>query len=49
MQVLGMEVSGSNRGKFSQHFCAPFCPAMTALLEYLDPTILYLFDFCFIT
>ena len=50
MQVLGVEVPGSNSGKFFfDIFCTPFYPTVTALLEYLDPTILYLFGFCFIT
>ena len=34
---------------FFQHFCTPFYPVVTALLEYLDPAILYLLSFCFIT
>ena len=47
MQVLGMEVPG---GKFfSTFFAHLFYPAVTALLEYLDPTILHLLSFCFIT
>ena len=38
MQVLGMEVPGSNSGKFFfDIFCTPFYPVVTALLEYLDP------------
>ena len=38
MQVLGMEVPGLNSGKsFSDIFCTPFYPMVTALLEYLDP------------
>ena len=46
MQVLGMEVPGSNSDKsFFRHFCTPFYPMMTALLEYLDPVILHLFGF----
>ena len=50
MQVLGMEVPGSNSGKvFFDIFCTPFYPAMTALLKYLDPAILHLLGFCFIT
>ena len=49
MQVLGMEVPGSNSGKFfSNIFCTLFYPMVTALLEYLDPTILHLLSFCFI-
>ena len=53
-QVLGMEVPGSNSGKvcFFDIFCTPFLPLytlVTALLEYLNPTILHLFGFCFIT
>ena len=46
-----MEVPGSNSGKvfLFQLFCTPFYPVVTALLEYLDPSILYLFDLCFIT
>ena len=49
MQVLDMEVPGSNCGKFFQHFCTPFYPVVTALLEYLDLVILHLLCFCFIT
>ena len=50
MQVLGMEVPGSNSGKiFSTSFAHLFYPAGSALLEYLDPTILHLLGFCFIT
>ena len=51
MQVLGMEVPGSNSGKFfSRHFLHTFFyPAVTALLEYLDPEILHLLGFYFIT
>ena len=51
MQVLGMEIPGSNSGKFSfpTFFAHLFYPAVTALLEYLDPTILHFFSFCFIT
>ena len=38
MQVLGMEVPGSNSGKFfSTFFAHLFYPAVTALLEYVDP------------
>ena len=50
MQVLGMEVPGLNSGKlFSTFFAHLFYPAVTALLEYLDPTILHLLGFCYIT
>ena len=49
MQVLGMEVPGSNSGKFLDIFCTPFYPTVTALLEYLNPTILHLLSFWFIT
>ena len=52
MQVLGMEVPGSNSGKlffFSTFFAHLFYPVVTALLEYLDPAILHLLSFCFIT
>ena len=51
MQLLGMEVSGLNSDIifFSTFFVHLFNPVVTALLEYLDPTILYLFGFCFIT
>ena len=46
MQVLGMEVPGSNSGKlFFNIFCTHFLPAVTALLEYLDPVILHLLVF----
>ena len=49
MQVLGMEVPGSNSGKlFFDIFCSPFYLVVTALLEYLDPAILHLLSFCFI-
>ena len=40
-----MEVPGLNSGKkkfFFNIFCAPFYPTVTALLEYLDPTILHM-------
>ena len=48
MQVLGMEVPGSNSGKFfPRHFLHTFLyPAVTALLEYLNHVILHLFGFC---
>ena len=51
MEVLGMEVPGSNSGKLffltlSAHL---FYLVVTALLEYLDPAILHLLSFCFIT
>ena len=50
MQVLDMEVPGLNSGKyFFKHFCTHFYPTVTALLKYLDPAILYLLGFCFIT
>ena len=42
----GMEVSGSNSGKiFFDSFGTPFYPVVTALLEYLNPAVLHLFDF----
>ena len=47
--VLGVEVPGSNSGKFFQRFCALFYPMVTAVLEYFNPAILNLFGFCFIT
>ena len=50
MQVLGMEVPGLNSGNaFPTFFARLFYPAVTALLEYLDPMILHLLGFCFIT
>ena len=54
MQVLGMDVPGLNTSKFCfydifLYFCTPFYPVLTALLEYLNPAILHLFGFCFIT
>ena len=50
MQMLGMEVPGSNSGMFfSTFFAHLFYPTVTALLEYLDPVILHLLGFCFIT
>ena len=50
MQVLGMEVPGSNFGKFFFNiFAHIYYPVVTALLEYLDPVILHLLSFCFIT
>ena len=51
MQVLGIEVPGSNSGKvfFSTFFAYFFYPMVTALLEYLDPAILHLLSFYFIT
>ena len=40
VQVLSKEVPCSNSSKFLfRHFCAPFYPKVTALLEYLDPVI----------
>ena len=45
-----MAVPGSNSGKlFFDIFVHLFYPVVTALLEYLDLTILYLFGFYFIT
>ena len=52
MQVLGMEVPGSNSSElvfFSTFFAHLFYPAVTVLLEYLDPEILHMLSFCFIT
>ena len=50
MQVLGMVVPGSNSGKFfSTFFAHLFYLVVTALLEYLNPAILHLLSFCFIT
>ena len=56
MQVLSMEVPGSNSSKFVfvlvffQHFLHTLVyPAVTALLEYLDPAILHLLGFYFVT
>ena len=48
---LGMEVPGSNSGElfFSTFFTHLFYPAVTVLLEYLDPEILHMLSFCFIT
>ena len=40
-----MEVPGLNSGFLD----TPLYPVVTALLGYLDPTILHLFGFCFIT
>ena len=49
MQVLGMEVPGSNSGKFFfDIFAHLFYSTVTALLQYLDPVILHLLGFCFI-
>ena len=48
--VRYMEVPGSNSGKFFLTFFAHlFYPVVTALLEYLNPAILHLLSFCFIT
>ena len=48
--MLGIEVPGSNSGKnFSTYVVHLFYPTVTALLEYLDPAILHLLSFCFIT
>ena len=41
-----MEVPGSNSG---EKFLLTVYPTVTALLEYLDPVILHLFGFGFIT
>ena len=41
---------GSNSGKlFLTFFAHLFYPAVTVLLEYLDPAILHMLSFCFIT
>ena len=40
MQVLGMEVPGSNSGELLFFFAHLFYPMVTALLEYLNPTCL---------
>ena len=48
--TVGMEVPGSNSVKFfSTFFAQLFYPAVTVLLEYLDPMILHMLSFCFIT
>ena len=47
MQVLGKEVPGLNSGKVFLNIF--FYSVVTALLKYLDPTILHLFGFCFTT
>ena len=49
MQVLGMEVPGSNGKFFLDIFAHLFYPVVTALLEYLDPMILHLLSFSLIT
>ena len=50
MKVLGMDVPGSNFYKvFFNILYTFFYPVVTALLDYLNPTILHLFGFCFIT
>ena len=41
-----MEVPGLNSGKFFAHL---FYPAVNTLLEYLNPMMLHLLGFCFIT
>ena len=46
VQVLGMEVPGSNSGEFFSIFFAHlFYPVVTVLLEYLDPEILHMLSF----
>ena len=35
--------------KLFQPFCASFSPSVTTQLEYLNPMIIHLFAFCFIT
>ena len=50
--MLGIEAPSSNSGFFCffpTYFVHLFYPTVTALLEYLDPTILHLVGFCFIT
>ena len=48
--VLGVEVSSSNVGNIFQHyFLGTFYPVVTILLEYLNPAILHLYGFCFVT
>ena len=51
VQVLGMEVPGSNSGKFLflTFLHTFFYLTVIALLEYLKPAILHLVGFCFIT
>ena len=45
--MLGMEVSGPNPGKnFLVFLVHLFYPAVTALLEYLNPTILHVLTEC---
>ena len=45
-----MEVPGLNSGKFAfDIFVHLFYQAVTALLECLDPVILHLLGFCYIT
>ena len=47
-----MEVPCSNSGElffFLTFFAHLFYPAVTVLLEYLDPEILHMLSFCFIT
>ena len=50
--TYGPGVPGLNSGKFfffSTFLVHIFYPVLTALSEYLDPAILHLFCFCFIT
>ena len=50
MQVLGMEVPGSNSGKFfSDIFCTPFLPRGDCSIRVSRSAILHLLSFCFIT
>ena len=44
-----MEISVSNSGKFFFNIFLHLYSVVTALLEYLDPAILHLFGFCYIT
>ena len=49
MQALGMEVLGLNSGHDQFRYFYALPPPVTALLEYLNPMILHLLSFCFIT
>ena len=45
---VGVRYGGFSTKLFST-FCASFYPSVTAQLEYLNPMMLHLFGFCFIT
>ena len=49
VKAAGVRYGGPWFGLFSTFFVHLFYPVVTALLEYLNPAILHLFGFYFIT